>query len=179
MDKLPKDMINKLVDNLSARDFISFCSSNMSSNLNRICHINELWNKRFKKDFPYIIEKYPGLEDKVSKEDYLEIFRRFSKMAETFTEMVFRGYGRVGKFLSPDFKNFLYGKFYDLCTSAVRNSLAQDNQERDAVSDTYFSDKFTNFKDRYFPGMKSEDENFDNYWQEAIDGLFFEVSCQK
>ena len=45
MDKLPKDMVIKLAEELSPQDFINFCASNSSSNVSRICDMLELWIK--------------------------------------------------------------------------------------------------------------------------------------
>ena len=173
MDKLPKDMIGKLVDELSPQDFINFCAANTSENVTRICNMNELWDRRLRKDFPYIVEKFEGVGEQEPKADYLEIFKRFSKMAETFTDTVLEKYGELRKFLSPDFKRFLYGSFYDLCTTSVRNVLRKDYNDDDwivdSVLDTYYNGKFSTIKFQYFPGMKHDEERFGEYWQDTIE----------
>ena len=104
MDKLPKDMIGKLVDELSPQDFINFCASNTSENVTRICNMNELWDRRLRKDFPYIMNKFPEFGKEDAKTSYLSLFQRFSKMCETFTEIVLRDYDEARKFFSPEFQ---------------------------------------------------------------------------
>ena len=172
MDKLPKDMIGKLVDELSPQDFINFCAANTSENVTRICNMNELWDRRLRKDFPYIMEKFEGVGEQEPKADYLEIFKRFSKMAETLTEIILRDYDELRKFLSPDFKKFLYENFYDLCTEAVKRVLKVGYDEElfsDSVLYVYYNKRFDNFRVKYFPGMKDDEERFTDYWQDVIE----------
>jgi hypothetical protein len=43
MNKLPKDLINKLLDEFSPQDFINFCASETSDNIVRIRNMEEVW----------------------------------------------------------------------------------------------------------------------------------------
>ena len=172
MERLPKDMVGKLVDELSPQDFINFCVSNTSENVTRICNMNELWDRRLRKDFPYIMEKFEGVGDQEPKADYITIFNRFSKMVETLTEIILKDYGELRKFLSPEFKKFLYENFYDLCTEAVKRVLKDGYDEElfsDSVLDVFYSLRFNTFKFNYFPGMTDDEERFTEYWQDVIE----------
>ena len=113
MDKLPKDMVIKLTEELSPQDFINFCASDTSPNVVRICNMPELWIKRLNKDFPLIVKEFPEVVDS-PKKIYLELFLRISKMAETFTETVLKEYGKMRQFLKPEFKPFLNQQFYQI-----------------------------------------------------------------
>ncbi len=173
MDNLPKDMVFKLADELSPQDFISFCSSNTAGNISRVCGMVELWDKRLRKDFPYIMEKFQGVGDQDPKSDYLEIFKRISKMAETFTEIVLADYGELRKFFNPEFQKLLYKGFYDLCTTAVRDVLKVDYNDADwitdSVSDSTHNENYKAIKANYFPGMKGDEQSFQDYWYDKID----------
>ena len=133
--------------------------------------MSDVWNKRLRRDFPYIVKRFPEFGKENAKSRYLELFQRFSKMAETFTEVILNEYGELQKFLTPDFKKFLYENFYDLCTSAIRKVLKDNYDEElisDSILDVFFNSKFSTFKRKYFPGMKDDEERFNEYWQDAI-----------
>ena len=173
MDKLPKDMIGKLVNELSPQDFINFCASNTSENVTRICNMNELWDRRLRKDFPYIMENFKKFGKEDAKTSYLSLFQRFSKMAETFTEVILNQYNDMRKFFSPEFKKFLYENFYDLCAEAVKRVLKDGYEDGDflpdSVQDVYYNKRFNSFRVNYFPGMKDDEERFTDYWQDVIE----------
>ena len=176
MDKLPKDMVIKLTEELSPQDFINFCASETSSNVIRICNMSELWIKRLNKDFPLIVKEFPKVLD-TSKKIYLEVFLRISKMAETFTETVLREYGNMRNFLNASFKPFLYQLFYNLCSDAIINVLKSRNKSEyeddwlmQSVYDTY-NMNVDNLA-QYFPGTKYGIDSlyeFQNKWEEEIE----------
>ena len=173
MDKLPKDMVIKLTEELSPQDFINFCASNTSSNIVRICDMPELWIKRLNKDFPYIIKEFPKVFD-AAKQGYLKLFTRLSKMSETFTEIVLKEYGKMRDFLKPEFKPFLYKQFYLLCADALQNVLQKPDYDREWISesvrDTYYDSTVTLFE--YFPGTKDDIDSrydFQYKWYDEIE----------
>ena len=177
MNKLPKDMINKLIDELSPQDFINFCASETSPNVERICHMPELWEKRLKKDFEYIeiIRKFQGVKLD-PKLEYINLFSRISKIAETFTEIVLKAYGELRKYLKPEFNGILYQMFYQLCNDALKNVLSGDVEDEawisESVSDTYHEKTYQKFIKQYFPGIKSRDchaSEFHDLWQDEIE----------
>ena len=106
MNKLPKDMINKLIDELSPQDFINFCASETSPNVVRICNIEELWEKRLKKDFSYVLEKFPNFGKANPKPAYIELFSKISKMAETLQKKCYKGFARYDNFYNPNTRIF-------------------------------------------------------------------------
>ena len=176
MDKLPKDIVIKLTEELSPQDFINFCASNTSSNVVRICDMPELWIKRLNRDFPYIVKQFPKILN-ASKKIYLELFTRISKMAEMFTEIVLKEYGNMRDFLKPEFSSFLYKQFYLLCIDALQNVFKKDIEEEDdedwiteSVFDTYMSNSDKLYE--YFPGTKNGIDSlyeFQYKWDEEIE----------
>ncbi len=137
--------------------------------------MTEIWEKRMVKDFPFILTKLEKLKEASDgnvdfKKEYIELFSRFSKRAETFTESILEDYGKLAEFLKPEFKVLLYNHFYDLCITAVKNVLKEDYEDEDVVFDSvpeiYYNRRFDTFRTEYFP--KPEDENFAEYWQDAI-----------
>ena len=172
MDKLPKDMVIKLTEELSPQDFINFCASETSSNVIRICNMSELWIKRLNKDFPLIVKEFPKVLH-TPKKIYLEVFLRISRMAETFTETVLREYGKMRNFLTPEFEPFLYQQFYKLCTDAIVDALKRRNKDdwlNESVYDTY-NMNVDNLAE-YFPGTKYGIDSlyeFQHKWEEEIE----------
>ena len=186
MDKLPKDMVIKLTEELSPQDFINFCASNTSSNVVRICDMPELWIKRFNRDFSYIIKEFPKIFD-AAKQGYLELFTRISKMAEIFTEIVLKEYGKMRDFLKPEFPSFLYKQFYKLCVDVLQNVLQKSVHDRkeveevgeeeeeeewisESVRDTYYNNTVTLFD--YFPGTRDNINSryeFQEKWEDEIE----------
>ena len=179
MDKLPKDLINKLIDELSAHDFINFCASDISANVRRICDMEEVWIRRLKKDFPKIVNEFPKVV--VSpKIVYLELFSKISKLAEEFVETVLREYGETRKFLTHEFSPFLYKIFYELITYTITKALegGYDNKDKDeswvneSVSDSYFSKKWIKTLYKYLPGIRKREVDslyaYQDKWEEEI-----------
>ena len=169
MEKLPKDMINKLIDELSPQDFINFCASNTSNNIIRICNMNEIWLKRMQRDYPFIVAKLEKNRLDNSKEIYLQIFSRIAKFAETFTELVLNEYGQVRQFLSSAFKVLLNDHFYKLAVEAIKDVFADedfgdDNTIHDMVPDTFF--KFADFQEAYF-----RNDDLNHWFDEIVDPL--------
>lgn len=187
MDKLSKDLIVKLVDGLSAQDFINFCAGDVSPNVVRICNMEEIWIRRLKKDFPKIVKEFPKVVES-AKLVYLELFSRISKTAEEFVGIVLREYGEVRKFLTPDFKSFLYNIFYDLIVYTITEVLKGDYErgEEDehwnwifeSVSDSYFSNKGTKILYKYLPGLRTREVNslhaYQEKWQDEIESPLLE-----
>ena len=179
MEKLPKDLIGKLTEDLSSQDFINFCASNTSQNVVRICNMAELWARRLKKDFPAIVSEFPKVIES-PKIVYLELFSKISKMAEEFVEFVLREYGETRKFLTPEFNLFLYNIFYDLIVYTIIKVLRGNYDDKDeymnwiyeSVSDSYFSDKGTNLLYNYLPGLRERAVDsiyaYQDYWEDVI-----------
>ena len=179
MDKLPKDIVLKLTEELSPQDFVSFCASNTSQNVVRACNSEELWNKRLMKDFPYIF--VPVLQQKLNKKElYLGVFTRMSKVSEELTQEVLNGYGpAMERFLKPDFKKFLYDNFYKFLNQILQYTITKGDykdEENDGwpykdVSEIYYGDEFTDFRNFYFPGGRDDEDDYEmfvNYWDLRI-----------
>lgn len=179
MDKLPKDLINKLIDELSVQDFINFCASNTSPNVKRICDMEEVWIRRLKKDFPKIVNEFPKVVT-FPKIVYLEFFSKISKLAEEFVETVLREYGEARKFLTPEFRPFLYKIFYDLIIYTITEVLKGDYESKnenenwiyESVSNSYFSAKGIKILYKYLPGIRKREVDslyaYQDKWEEEI-----------
>ena len=175
MNTLPKDMVGKLIDELSPQDFISFCSSNVDANVTRICNMDEIWERRLKRDFSKVVERFPN-SLKSSKKTYLYLFRRLSEMAEHFTEVVLSRYVKVRKFLSLEFNKILYNFFYDLSLETLITGMEENGYDEitDWISFTVDNilrhDDVIDFAIDYFPGggFDQEESELYHYWRSKI-----------
>lgn len=96
MDKLPKDLIFKLTEDLSPQDFVNFCASNTSENIARACNMEEIWDKRLEKDFPYIIQNF-DFTNKHKKEIYIRVFTSISDISDFLTNKILEEYAKIFK----------------------------------------------------------------------------------
>ena len=182
MNTLPKDMVEKLIDELSPQDFISFCSSNVDPNVTRICNMEEIWERRMRRDFQEVLIVYPDVIN-TPKRVYLSLFTEISKAAEQITEIVLSGYGKVRKYLSLEFNKFLYNEFFQISLKALIYILKEINELDDALTennvkifvsetipDILYSDDFIAFMDEYFPNGSFDYYNNQLYnnWESAI-----------
>ena len=181
MNTLPKDMVGKLIDELSPQDFISFCSSNVDPNVTRICHMDEIWVRRLQRDFQLLVIKFPNII-RMPKTVYLKLFTDISKLAETFTKKVLRGYGKVRKFLSSEFNNFLYTEFYNISLDVLKNALHENAWENfkdlhynsfqdyvsDSVEESFRENYVIDFFQEYFPGDSTFDGELNDVWKRHI-----------
>ena len=175
MNTLPKDMIGKLIDELSPQEFISFCSSNVDSNVTRICNMDEIWERRLKRDFSKVVERFPN-SSKSSKKTYLYLFRSLSEIAEHFTEVVLSRYVKVRKFLSLEFNKILYTFFYDLSLQSLISGMEENEYDEltdwisDKVDDILRDDDVIDFAIDYFPGgaFDQDEGELYPYWRSKI-----------
>lgn len=174
MNKLPKDIILKLIEELSPQDFISFCTSNTSDNVIRSCNSNKLWEKRLKRDFPYLLN-IVGKDYKIKdpKALYIGVFTRLSKISENFTETVLEVYGEN---MTKDFKKFLYDNFYKFCDDILENTIFINDYRNikwswasERIKEMYNEKEFTDFRNFYFPRVGNPYYGTDEeYWESEI-----------
>jgi hypothetical protein len=112
METLPKDLVNKLTEELSSQDLISFCASSTEVNIKKVCNNNDFWLRRFKKDFAPFVKQFPDLAIN-PKQRYLGLFSRISREAEDLTKTVLKLYGDFERFLTQEYKVELYNYFYN------------------------------------------------------------------
>ena len=179
MNKLPKDMVGKLIDELSPQDFISFCSSNVDPNVTRICHMDEIWARRLRRDFEELVNKFPNIITNPRKV-YLKIFTDLSKLAENLSKEVIDKYGEsVNRFFSPEFKKFLYIEFYDIALDIVIQIVYDEIYEEseyerfddwisDSVDEIFSKSYMYDFINKYFPGVPTIDGKPSGYWEDRI-----------
>ena len=74
IETIPKDVVEKITNELSPTDFVNFCSNNYS-----ICNFNEVYFRRMQKDFPFVIEYYPDINKNAKYIYILKYFQRFRK----------------------------------------------------------------------------------------------------
>lgn len=80
------------------------------------------------------------------------------------------------RFLNPEFKEFIYDKFYKLCEETLKYVIEKEeflNKYRndwamDGVDKIYYNKEFTDFKRSYFPGKKEDHGYFDQFWDDII-----------
>jgi hypothetical protein len=116
MEKLPKDMIEKLIDDLTPQELINFCTANINSdnlNVKRVCNSNDFWIKRFNKDFTIIVPFINDLSTN-AKRRYLEVFSKISKKAEEITNLILKAYEDFAMYLNTQYKEDLYRHFYNI-----------------------------------------------------------------
>jgi len=75
MESIPIDIREKIINELSPRNFIITCSSSKS-----YCN-NDIWGRRFEREFGFLIRYYPDLQTN-AKYRYLDVVKTISIYTE-------------------------------------------------------------------------------------------------
>lgn len=129
MENLPKDVQEKIVNELSAADFVRVCATTQQNKedilFERLCNDNGVWYRRLQKDFGVL---NPLLSQKLEKEQinykntYLELFSKVSKTSEIIFSRIMESFGRdFLKFINKDYSI----KLMEVIFEVVFNSLEQ------------------------------------------------------
>jgi hypothetical protein len=172
MEKLPKDMVEKLMNDLMPRELINFCTANISSNnlnVKRVCNSNDLWIKRFNKDFAIMVPLINDLSTN-AKRRYLEVFSKISKKAEQIINLILEAFEDFTMYLTERYKEDLYRHFYDLIYRGIGVLIANTNK---GVVPAYYPGDIASGISHSLGSLKPPEfnsESYSNYfWSDLID----------
>ena len=114
MEKVPKDVIEKITNELSPRDFINFCNSDTNKTF---CERKDIWDRRLKKDFGFLLSRLQYTEN--TRNTYLSLFLKTSKATEKLIEA-------VKKYLKNYDYNTLYDLFFNLLIESLKQSIKME-----------------------------------------------------
>ena len=156
METLPKDIQEKILNELNPGDFVKLYKDNEKSNLikERIIQDDEIWFRRFHKDYPFLV---PHLRRALEKEEesykdlYLNIFNRIHKANENIYENLV--HWCIGEyflqFLTEEYKKNLFNFFTEYLINLI--PYVFENAEEytadwifDISGDYYFDDSNKN-----------------------------------
>ena len=125
METLPKDVAIEMALNLSAPDFISFCSASKAQN--RVCNSNDFWRRKLERDYPEeLLESYQTGEPIANpREVYINKFTFVSRKIENFVEEFIENlFGEtLSKFLTKEYRKELYLRLYRMYETLKRDNI--------------------------------------------------------
>jgi hypothetical protein len=165
MNKLPKDMVEKISSELNPGELINFCAgASLNENVKRVCNSDEFWIVRLKRDFSYLFSLFPSL--KVNpKNKYLELFSKLSKISEDLSEKVFESFGSFKKYVTAEYKKDLYNYFYNYILDIIKYITDVED-----VEDAVFGNDLGDFYN-HLPEHQQEErmrEYWSEYWSDVI-----------
>ena len=162
IETLPKDVIEKITKELSPQDFVKFCSNNYT-----VCNSNDVFYRRFMKDFPFIKNLFDDWNTN-SKQRYLEIFQKFSKVAEDMTQIVLNEFENISKYMNSEYKQDVYKFLFNMLIAHANDSFADVEIDIDSefLYDKYYIDSFN---ENFIP-MKARDnaDNNEYFWTDFL-----------
>jgi hypothetical protein len=172
METLPKDLVNKLTEELSAQDMISFCQSHLHPNVKKLCNSNDFWRQRFIRDFPFLISYFPDLGIN-AKHIYLSLFSKISRKAEEFAYVVLDTFGTFKQFIVPEYKKKLYTYFYNSFVYSIRACISnvKDNKIEYDEIDGITNETIYDLDELEPPKYSKNDrliERLDEFWVNLI-----------
>ena len=123
IETIPKDVVEKITNELSPGDFVNFCSNNYS-----MCNSNEVYFRRMQKDFPFLIQYYPDI-NKRAKNIYLEIFSGISRVAEESVNLLLNNLGELSKYFQKSFREDIYSFFFNQTVEVLKSSLIYSREK--------------------------------------------------
>jgi hypothetical protein len=172
METLPKDLVNKLTEELSPQDLISFCKSQLHPNVKRVCNSNDFWKQRFFKDFSFLIRYFPNLEIN-AKQIYIQLFSKISKKAEEIVEIVLDAFEDFKRFLTKEYKDILYNHFYNSILNSIKELI--DRSEDNKVDEFEIVDvaenighSFGALSPPYFSDSTRVENELNDFWRYLI-----------
>jgi hypothetical protein len=162
MEVLPKDVKEKIINELSPSEFVKFCSSEADKSF---CDKNEVWLRRFRKDFTFLASYFSDLSVD-AKNRYLEVFRRVSENAEKLSKIILDSFGKFQKYLTKEYKDELYKQYYLYTMQSLEYILDQEARDRDNI-EAFTSDYGLGPTRDLLPNLLN-DEYFNDYWYDTI-----------
>ena len=172
MDKLPKDVVELITNELSPREFFNYCKSETGQ---KFCARKDIWLRRIQKDFGFLLEGRN--KDRIlvnyatdPKESYLELFLKTSRTAEYIKEKVLEHIGEdFQQFLKEDYKDKLYNFLFQYSLKMINSLNMSDisgkiNENLHYLTGEYVWENEDYLK--YLPQMYSSDVK--HFWNEEI-----------
>ena len=172
LESFPKEIIEKIANELSLTDLINLHHSQLSSNIEKIYKTNDFWFHRFFNEFSFLIPQFPDVKYR-AKCRYFYIHFKISDHSKDLVEAFLQVLGKFSENLKDDYKEKLYWHIYnrdaELLEHLVKNQ-KYINDEDDFFTEVFEFSYLDNFDD-IFPieirdhkfWMDFETENIDNF----------------
>ena len=145
MEIIPKDVVEKITNELSPQDFINYCRSMKSS----VCKSNEVFFRRMQRDFPFM--NFSSSRND-AKKVYLKIFSEFSEIAEKVTKITLDANGEsFSKYLTLEYKKDLYLFYYRAILNTINDLIRTSNRNNKDEQFEYFLDNISGFFEKFTP----------------------------
>ena len=149
--RLPKDVTEKIVNELTPQEFINFCKNKV-----QICQSNEVFIRRMNKDFKFVIP-YLGNNWKANvKQYYLKIFTTISKSSEEFANEN-RNLLGISQYLNSKFDQDLYDYIFPKIVKFFKNFLKERSDPDHNIDYSFsvlaalFGEKYSDYSYEYLP----------------------------
>ena len=113
MKTLPKDLIEKILNNVSAEDFLSYCETDR-----HFSNDSQIWMRRFKKDFGNCYDYLFDIDKINDRSDWKKLYKQFFYKSDLCVKKniqnILELYGDVAKYLSVEYIKLLYDTFFKL-----------------------------------------------------------------
>ena len=155
---LPKDVVEKITNELSASDFVKFCTNNYS-----ICNLNDVFKRRILRDFPFLKEMFDDWNTN-SKIRYLETFTEISQEAERLTEKVINTFDNVAKYLSPEYRKDVYSYLFKVLTDSIQ-VVSDEVFDIEIIFEFLIEESYVgDFETKFVPPKSQDDGDHNNYF---------------
>ena len=145
MDKLPKDVIELIINKLTPREFFNYCKSETGQ---EFCSRKEVWLRRIQKDFGILLKgKNKDIIFSDYKTDpkkvYLELFVKTSAAAEKIKRNILERIGQyfLENFTKGDYAENLYNFFFTYLLRMLNHIDIQDGDQDDSDDEESSSER--------------------------------------
>lgn len=148
LESFPKDIIEKITNELSLIDIINLNRSHLSSNIFKIFKTNDFWFHRFFNEFEFAVNQFSDLNYRAQSR-YFYIHFKISEHATQLVEDFLDVLGDFGENLKKDYKAKLYHHIYnrdiELLKHIVNNQRYIDDED-DFINEFFDFSYLNNFK---------------------------------
>ena len=160
LESFPKEIIEKITNELSLTALINLRHSQLSSNIEKIYKTNDFWFHRFFNEFSFLIPQFPDLKYR-AKCRYFSIHFKISDHSKDLVEAFLQVLGKFSENLKDDYREKLYWHIYNrnakLLEHLVKNQKYIDDE--DNFTEEFFEFSYLDGFDNIFP-MEMRDDQF-------------------
>lgn len=179
LSNLPKDIIEKITNELSPSDLINFCSSKIDGKVEAMFNSNDFWLRRIKKDgFDKMLSNMRNMKENAEKR-YLDLLSKILERVEEITDNIMNLYGDFKKFLIVNYRETIYKVCYEYTIQCL-NYCITSSQDSNINSIDDLNDYITNFtydyiEEKFRPLFPTQiyNEVFSNLYNDVITNYKF------
>lgn len=175
MEKLPDDLLEQILNYGSSQDFLNMCIV-----YPKFCQKEDIWMRRFKKDFgPFLIYiKQEHLKN--IRQTYLNFVKKFDETVNEIFNLIIRTYDNIVKFLTKDFfdrlKIYSYNCLFQILIKLLKYIKKKqiENVKEEMLFDVLqdqlsYNISICQVNDLIIEKIREDDDFFDNYSTEFND----------